>query len=124
MRMRQTVEDKRLQASKTEVRRPNISQVISIISMHVFSVLVCCVLLLASLCMVLQKDHVVVPQWLKIMCSTAFFRACIQHPDAKKNDLDHFCIDCLQSTCLHCLAQHLFHKHVKVCTGTLLASSD
>ncbi|KAK9935441.1 hypothetical protein M0R45_022544 [Rubus argutus] len=76
--MRQTIEDKRLQASKTE------------------------------------KGHMVVPQWLKIMCGTAFFRACIQHPDAKRNDLDHFCIDCLQPSCLNCLAQHPFHKNVKI----------
>lgn len=116
MRMRQTIEGKRLQVSKTEVRT-NISQVYIYMC---FSFLCGS----SSLCMFLQKGHVVVPQWLKIMCGTAYFRACIQHPDAKKNDLDHFCIDCLQPSCLNCLAQHPFHKNVKVCTWALLDSSD
>ncbi|PRQ41098.1 putative transcription repressor PLATZ family [Rosa chinensis] len=64
--------------------------------------------------MFLQKNDMVVPQWLKIMYSTVFFETCITHSDAKKNDIDHFCIDCLQPICLNCLAQHMFHKHIKI----------
>ncbi|XP_061994710.1 protein RGF1 INDUCIBLE TRANSCRIPTION FACTOR 1-like isoform X2 [Rosa rugosa] len=56
----------------------------------------------------------VVPQWLKIVYSTVFFETCIAHSDAKKNGIDHFCIDCLQPICLNCLAHHMFHKHIKI----------
>ncbi|XP_050373713.1 protein RGF1 INDUCIBLE TRANSCRIPTION FACTOR 1-like [Argentina anserina] len=48
------------------------------------------------------------------MYSTEFFKACIDHLDSKGKYLDHFCIDCLQPICLNCLAQHMFHKHVKI----------
>nr|XP_011463177.1 PREDICTED: uncharacterized protein LOC105351170 [Fragaria vesca subsp. vesca] len=66
------------------------------------------------MCMFLQKNRMVVPQWLKIMYNTVFFKACIAHSDAKRNNLDHFCIDCCKPICLNCLAQHMFHNLVKI----------
>ncbi|KAK8583018.1 hypothetical protein V6N13_069783 [Hibiscus sabdariffa] len=48
------------------------------------------------------------------MCNTEFFRSCVSHQNAKKNELDRFCIDCAQSFCSHCSPAHALHKHVKV----------
>ncbi|XP_059448938.1 protein RGF1 INDUCIBLE TRANSCRIPTION FACTOR 1-like isoform X2 [Corylus avellana] len=46
--------------------------------------------------------------------TTFFSTCCIMHPNAKKNDLDHFCIDCCRSLCSNCLPAHMRHKHVKI----------
>ena len=62
----------------------------------------------------LQKSFAVVPPWVIVMYNTMFFSKCVSHPNAKKNELDRFCIDCLQSFCSHCFSAHAFHKHVKV----------
>ncbi|GMJ04473.1 RGF1-INDUCIBLE TRANSCRIPTION FACTOR 1 [Hibiscus trionum] len=48
------------------------------------------------------------------MYNTEFFRNCVSHPNAKKNELDRFCTDCAQSFCSHCLPAHALHKHVKI----------
>ncbi|XVE91958.1 hypothetical protein REPUB_Repub01dG0056200 [Reevesia pubescens] len=61
-----------------------------------------------------QKSFAVVPPWVIVMYNTIFFGNCVSHPNAKKNELDRFCIDCLQSFCSHCLSSHAIHKHVKV----------
>ncbi|CAL5338988.1 unnamed protein product [Camellia sinensis] len=49
-----------------------------------------------------------------IMYNTAYFDMCNAHPNTKKNELDHFCIDCLLALCYHCLPAHSSHKHVKI----------
>ncbi|XVF85430.1 hypothetical protein PTKIN_Ptkin17bG0117500 [Pterospermum kingtungense] len=61
-----------------------------------------------------QKSLAAVPPWVIVMFNTMFFRNCVSHPDAKKNELDRFCIDCLQSFCSHCFSAHAIHKHVKI----------
>ncbi|XP_041012793.1 protein RGF1 INDUCIBLE TRANSCRIPTION FACTOR 1-like isoform X2 [Juglans microcarpa x Juglans regia] len=58
-------------------------------------------------------SYVGVPPWLIIMNKTIFFSSCIMHPNAKKNDLDYFCIDCRRSLCSNCLPTHMRHKYVK-----------
>ncbi|XP_062109467.1 protein RGF1 INDUCIBLE TRANSCRIPTION FACTOR 1-like [Humulus lupulus] len=55
-----------------------------------------------------------VPRWLIVMYKTVFFSRCLVHPNSKKNDSDHFCIDCLRPLCFNCLPSHLSHKHVKI----------
>ncbi|XVF02898.1 hypothetical protein REPUB_Repub04eG0214600 [Reevesia pubescens] len=62
----------------------------------------------------LQRSFAVVPPWVIVMYNTIFFRNCVSHPNAKKNELDRFCIDCLQSFCSHCFSSHAIHKHVKI----------
>ncbi|XVE85471.1 hypothetical protein DITRI_Ditri17bG0093200 [Diplodiscus trichospermus] len=62
----------------------------------------------------LQRSFAVVPPWVIVMFNTIFFRNCVRHPNAKKNELDRFCIDCLQSFCSHCFSAHAIHKHVKI----------
>ncbi|KAM6589190.1 hypothetical protein CsatA_011795 [Cannabis sativa] len=47
------------------------------------------------------------------MYKTIYFSRCIVHPNSKKNDSDHFCIDCLRPLCFNCLPSHFSHKHVK-----------
>ncbi|KAF5450338.1 hypothetical protein F2P56_030698 [Juglans regia] len=59
-------------------------------------------------------SYVGVPPWLIIMHKTIFFSSCIMHPNAKKNDLDYFCIDCRRSLCSNCLPAHKRHKYVKI----------
>ncbi|GKV11176.1 hypothetical protein SLEP1_g22449 [Rubroshorea leprosula] len=61
-----------------------------------------------------HENLAVVPPWLTVMYSTVFFSACILHPEEKKNELDRFCIDCLQSFCSHCLPAHAVHKNFKI----------
>ncbi|XP_030498899.2 protein RGF1 INDUCIBLE TRANSCRIPTION FACTOR 1 [Cannabis sativa] len=55
-----------------------------------------------------------VPRWLIVMYKTIYFSRCIVHPNSKKNDSDHFCIDCLRPLCFNCLPSHFSHKHVKI----------
>ncbi|KAG7980201.1 hypothetical protein I3843_05G169600 [Carya illinoinensis] len=63
----------------------------------------------------LQKiSYVGVPPWLIIMHESIFFSSCIMHPNAKKNDLDYFCIDCRRSLCSNCLPAHMHHKYIKI----------
>ena len=65
--------------------------------------------------MILQKSYVGVPPWLNVMYSSIYFSTCVMHQNAKKNDLDHFCIDCRRSLCSNCLPSHdMHHKRVKV----------
>ncbi|KAJ7942887.1 putative PLATZ transcription factor family protein [Quillaja saponaria] len=61
-----------------------------------------------------QKNYMMVPPWLVVMYNTIFFSTCMAHQDVKKNELDHFCIDCLQPLCSNCLFTHNQHKHVKI----------
>ncbi|TYJ49829.1 hypothetical protein E1A91_A01G162600v1 [Gossypium mustelinum] len=61
-----------------------------------------------------QKICSVVPPWLIVMYNSIFFRNCVTHRNAKKNELDRFCIHCLQSFCSHCLPAHAFHKQLKI----------
>ncbi|TYH31409.1 hypothetical protein ES288_A01G171500v1 [Gossypium darwinii] len=61
-----------------------------------------------------QKICSVVPPWLIVMYNSILFRNCVTHPNAKKNELDRFCIHCLQSFCSHCLPAHAFHKQLKI----------
>ncbi|XP_021292708.1 uncharacterized protein LOC110422965 [Herrania umbratica] len=61
-----------------------------------------------------KSSFAVVPPWVIVMYNTIFFRNCVSHPNEKKNELDRFCIDCLQSFCSHCLSAHAIHKHVKI----------
>ncbi|KAK7815832.1 hypothetical protein CFP56_001102, partial [Quercus suber] len=60
------------------------------------------------------KSYVGIPPWLNDMCNSIYFCTCIMHQDAKKNDLDHFCIDCRRSLCSNCLSAHMHHNYVKI----------
>lgn len=62
----------------------------------------------------LQMSYVGIPPWLNEMCNSIYFSTCIMHQDAKKNDLDHFCIDCRRSVCSNSLSEHMHHNYVKV----------
>ncbi|PON70312.1 hypothetical protein PanWU01x14_082360 [Parasponia andersonii] len=66
-----------------------------------------------------KNNYMVVPRWLIVMYKTIFFSSCLVHPNSKKNDSDHFCIDCLCPLCSNCLPSHMCHKHVKLfnCSG-------
>ncbi|EXC16421.1 hypothetical protein L484_004432 [Morus notabilis] len=61
-----------------------------------------------------DKNYIIVPRWLSVMYNTIFFSTCILHPNSKKNDSDHFCIDCLLPLCFNCLPSHVCHKHIKI----------
>ncbi|PON41206.1 hypothetical protein TorRG33x02_338700 [Trema orientale] len=61
-----------------------------------------------------KNNYMVVPRWLIVMYKTIFFSSCLVHPNSKKNDSDHFCIDCLRPLCSNCLPSHMCHKHVKI----------
>ncbi|GMY18227.1 protein RGF1 INDUCIBLE TRANSCRIPTION FACTOR 1-like isoform X2 [Fagus crenata] len=62
-----------------------------------------------------EKSYVGVTPWLNAMYSSIYFSTCVMHQNAKKNDLDHFCIDCRRSLCSNCLPSHdMHHKHVKI----------
>ncbi|XP_043694566.1 protein RGF1 INDUCIBLE TRANSCRIPTION FACTOR 1-like [Telopea speciosissima] len=55
-----------------------------------------------------------VPAWLKVLCNAEFFEPCKTHLEAKKNDLNFFCIDCHCSMCSHCLQHHLEHQYIQI----------
>ncbi|KAA8529008.1 hypothetical protein F0562_033504 [Nyssa sinensis] len=61
-----------------------------------------------------KKTETEVPPWLKVMYAMVYFDTCIAHSNNKKNDLDRFCIDCVQSFCYNCLPAHGLHKYVKI----------
>ncbi|XP_050277982.1 protein RGF1 INDUCIBLE TRANSCRIPTION FACTOR 1-like [Quercus robur] len=63
---------------------------------------------------ILSKSYVGIPPWLNDMYNSIYFITCIMHQDAKKNDLDHFCIDCHRSLCSNCLYAHMHHNYVKI----------
>ncbi|PWZ25229.1 hypothetical protein Zm00014a_003843 [Zea mays] len=48
------------------------------------------------------------PHWLRGLLSEEFFDACAAHPGERKNDKNHFCVDCAAPLCRHCLP----HEHV------------
>lgn len=49
------------------------------------------------------------PQWLRGLLSEEFFDVCVAHPGERKNDKNHFCVDCAAALCRHCLP----HEHVQ-----------
>ncbi|KAJ4828669.1 hypothetical protein Tsubulata_039795 [Turnera subulata] len=61
-----------------------------------------------------QNNYAVVPKWVTVMYKTIFFRACMAHPQVRKNELDRFCVDCHRSLCFNCLPAHACHKHIKI----------
>ncbi|KAM7254830.1 hypothetical protein ACFE04_020071 [Oxalis oulophora] len=61
-----------------------------------------------------EKYAPMVPRWLIVMYKMIFFSSCMVHENAKKNELDRFCIDCLCSFCSHCIPTHSRHRHVKI----------
>ncbi|KAL5553235.1 hypothetical protein UlMin_040636 [Ulmus minor] len=56
----------------------------------------------------------IIPKWIIVMFNTIFFDTCIVHLNAKKNDCDYFCIDCVRSLCSNCLPAHVCHKYIKI----------
>lgn len=54
------------------------------------------------------------PQWLRGLLSEEFFDACAAHPGERKNDKNHFCIDCAAALCRHCLPHEHAHDVLQV----------
>ncbi|KAL6633835.1 hypothetical protein ACP70R_026506 [Stipagrostis hirtigluma subsp. patula] len=49
------------------------------------------------------------PPWLLGLLSEEFFDACAAHPGERKNDKNHFCVDCAAALCRHCLPHDPAH---------------
>ncbi|EES07500.2 hypothetical protein BDA96_04G312800 [Sorghum bicolor] len=54
------------------------------------------------------------PQWLRGLLSEEFFDACAAHPGERKNDKNHFCIDCAAALCRHCLPHEHAHDVLQI----------
>ncbi|CAL4967881.1 unnamed protein product [Urochloa decumbens] len=54
------------------------------------------------------------PQWLRGLLSEEFFDACAAHPGERKNDKNHFCVDCASALCRHCLPHQPAHDVLQV----------
>ncbi|OEL17737.1 hypothetical protein BAE44_0021244 [Dichanthelium oligosanthes] len=54
------------------------------------------------------------PQWLRGLLSEEFFDACAAHPGERKNDKNHFCIDCAAALCRHCLPHDPAHGVLQI----------
>ncbi|XP_066332241.1 protein RGF1 INDUCIBLE TRANSCRIPTION FACTOR 1-like [Miscanthus floridulus] len=54
------------------------------------------------------------PQWLRGLLSEEFFDACAVHPGERKNDKNHFCVDCAAAMCRHCLPHEHAHGVLQI----------
>ena len=54
------------------------------------------------------------PQWLRGLLSEELFDACVAHPGERKNDKNHFCVDCAAALCRHCLPHEHAHDVLQV----------
>ncbi|XP_062217614.1 protein RGF1 INDUCIBLE TRANSCRIPTION FACTOR 1-like [Phragmites australis] len=54
------------------------------------------------------------PQWLRGLLSEEFFDACAAHPGERKNDKNHFCVDCAAALCRHCLPHDPAHDVLQI----------
>ncbi|CAL5020475.1 unnamed protein product [Urochloa decumbens] len=54
------------------------------------------------------------PQWLRGLLSEEFFDACAAHPGDRKNDKNHFCVDCAAALCRHCLPHQPAHDVLQI----------
>ncbi|TKW40760.1 hypothetical protein SEVIR_1G266800v4 [Setaria viridis] len=54
------------------------------------------------------------PQWLRGLLSEEFFDACAAHPGERKNDKNHFCVDCAAALCRHCLPHEPAHDVLQI----------
>ncbi|CAL4886257.1 unnamed protein product [Urochloa decumbens] len=54
------------------------------------------------------------PQWLRGLLSEEFFDACAAHPGERKNDKNHFCVDCAAALCRHCLPHQPAHDVLQI----------
>ncbi|KAE8721271.1 Golgi SNAP receptor complex member 1-2 [Hibiscus syriacus] len=54
------------------------------------------------------------PRWLQVLLTEKFFKACIIHEDAKKNEKNIFCLDCCMSICPHCFHPHSSHRLLQI----------
>lgn len=61
------------------------------------------------------------PQWLRgLVTEEFFFDACAEHPGERKNEKNHYCVDCAAALCRHCLPHDKNHDVLQV--GTLPAA--
>ncbi|GJN21767.1 hypothetical protein PR202_gb09280 [Eleusine coracana subsp. coracana] len=54
------------------------------------------------------------PQWVRGLVSEEFFDACAAHPGERKNDKNHFCVDCAATLCRHCLPHDPAHDVLQI----------
>uniref|UniRef100_I1P2V0 B box-type domain-containing protein n=1 Tax=Oryza glaberrima TaxID=4538 RepID=I1P2V0_ORYGL len=54
------------------------------------------------------------PQWLRGLLSEEFFDSCGAHPGERKNDKNHFCVDCAAALCRHCLPHDASHGVLQI----------
>ncbi|KAG8071732.1 hypothetical protein GUJ93_ZPchr0006g45269 [Zizania palustris] len=54
------------------------------------------------------------PEWLRGLLSEEFFDACAAHPAERKNDKNHFCVDCAAALCRHCLPHDASHGVLQI----------
>ncbi|TVU28934.1 hypothetical protein EJB05_20472 [Eragrostis curvula] len=54
------------------------------------------------------------PQWLRGLVSEEFFDACAAHPGERKNEKNHYCVDCAAALCRHCLPHHPAHDVIQI----------
>jgi hypothetical protein len=57
------------------------------------------------------------PQWLRGLVSDEFFDACAAHPGERKNDKNHYCVDCAAALCRQCLPHDPAHDVLQVTPG-------
>uniref|UniRef100_A0A0D9VJ56 B box-type domain-containing protein n=1 Tax=Leersia perrieri TaxID=77586 RepID=A0A0D9VJ56_9ORYZ len=54
------------------------------------------------------------PQWLRGLLSEEFFDSCAAHQSERKNDKNHFCVDCAAALCRHCLPHDASHNILQI----------
>ncbi|CAI5463267.1 unnamed protein product [Closterium sp. Yama58-4] len=54
------------------------------------------------------------PQWLDCLLKGDFFSSCTRHVSLKKNEMNLFCLDCMEELCQHCMPSHQSHKMLQV----------
>jgi hypothetical protein len=64
------------------------------------------------------------PHWLRGLLSEEFFDACAAHPGERKNDKNHFCVDCAAPLCRHCLPHEHVHDVLQVTAPPATFLSD
>ncbi|GJP32194.1 hypothetical protein CLOM_g118 [Closterium sp. NIES-68] len=61
-----------------------------------------------------QGSEVERPRWLDCLLKGEFFSPCTSHVSLKKNEMNLFCMDCMEELCQHCMSSHQSHKMLQI----------